>query len=140
MGWMSDLLRVFGLQFITEAKVEEVEILKTSSKEDEITSKILLPEKSQELLKKIENEEIKTLGERVLCLALNVNNLCVINRQQQELLINIATMHEEMLYLLDQGKIVMMRTAPPEGAQQQQSKEDSDDPMNILHKKKEHLN
>lgn len=96
--------------------------------------KIELPENSIELLKKIENQELKNLAEKIYILSVNVNNLLETQKQQQEMLVAIATLHEELLYQLDQGNVVMIKRK--EFSSTEEDEKDSD----ISNKKKYSLN
>lgn len=78
-------------------------------KEKKISSDLILPEEATKLMSSIENKQIKELADRVYLLAVNVNSLVIAFRQQQEFLVQVATLHEELLHQLDQGKVVMIK-------------------------------
>lgn len=72
-------------------------------------AKLLLTEESQKLLEKLENQQLKEISDRLMLLAVNINALVVAAKNEQEFLVHIATLHEELLYQLDQGKVVMIK-------------------------------
>lgn len=79
-------------------------------------SALMLPVESQKLLKAIENQQLKELQDSIFLLSVNINALLQSHKNEQEFLVHIATLHEELLYQLDQGKVVMIKrsggTAP----------------------------
>jgi hypothetical protein len=96
---------------------------------------IILPSEAQQLLNAIDNQELQDLSDKVYLLAINLNGLLQAQKQQQELLIHIATLHEELLNQLDQGNVVMIRRGPASSSQEENS-----DPQDIQGKKKHILN
>lgn len=95
---------------------------------------LMLPEESVKLLKTVENQQLKELQDAVFMLTVNVNALLLANKNEQEFLVHIATLHEELLYQLDQGKVVMIKrsgSVPP----LTQEDEDAADMDVAIHKK-----
>jgi len=79
------------------------------NQEKNISTDLIMPEEAKKLMASIENKQIKELADRVYLLAVNVNSLVLAFRQQQEFLVQVATLHEELLHQLDQGKVVMIK-------------------------------
>lgn len=80
---------------------------------------LLLPPESMALLEKVENQNIKELTAKITdleirlgFLAVGINAMIKNHRNQEEMLVAIATLHEELLHNLDQGKVVMVKQQP----------------------------
>lgn len=110
------------------------------AKETPPNPEIILPSEAQQLLNAIDNQELQDLSDKVYLLAINVNALLQAQKQQQELLIHIATLHEELLNQLDQGNVVMIRRGPASSSSSSSSQEENSDPQDIQGKKKHILN
>ena len=117
-----------------ELKVESV-VEEDAPPEEVQDLQVTLTEEAQQLLSAIENQELQDLSDKVYLLAININGLLQVQKQNQELLINISTLHEELINQLDQGKVVIVSRARPSSQQE----EDSDSP-DIQAKKKHILN
>jgi len=78
---------------------------------------LVMPEEAVELMKKIENDQLQELIVKVSQLQMTINilaknqiNLIQGFKQQEEMLVAIATIHEELLYQLEQGKILVQKS------------------------------
>lgn len=97
-----------------------------------------LPANSLKLIREIENKELKELKENIYILSVNINGLLTAYNQQNEMLNQILTLQEEMLYQLDQGNIVMVKAGALPKSNDDRS--EVDDLLNTPIKKKENLN
>lgn len=106
MGFsLKEFLDLFAPSTITPANPPAPVV----NQEKDISSDLILPEEAKKLMASIENKQIKELADRVYLLAVNINSLVIAFRQQQEFLVQVATLHEELLHQLDQGKVVMIK-------------------------------
>jgi hypothetical protein len=102
MGWFQ---KIVGFFFVPKTKEPEP---------------LLLPAESMALLEKVENQNIKDLTAKITdlevrigFLTMGINALIKNHRNQEEMLVAIATLHEELLNNLDQGKVVMVKQQQP---------------------------
>ncbi len=97
MKLIKKVLSFFGLQFIPSPV--------TSPKPLAIIS----PEESVDLYSKINIKKLEDIEKAVLLSALAIERIALEVKQDREFLVHIATLHEELLHQLDQGKVVMLR-------------------------------
>lgn len=100
-AFFEKILNFFGLQWKTKGKSAQIAMVNNLSEFELI---------------KINNSRLEALEKKMIMLAVGLER---INRELQtqreeivkdrEFLVNIATLHEELLYHLDQGKVVMLR-------------------------------
>lgn len=83
--------------------------------------KIIAPEHSAEFYSKINIKRLDDIEKKMLLLALTVDKLAGEIKSDREFLVHIATLHEELLNQLDQGKVVMVRQAQPESSSENSS-------------------
>lgn len=69
---------------------------------------IVVPEQ-QNLMTQIDSKRIDAIEKAVLTLAIGVQKLIEETKKTQELMVHVATLHEELLHQLDQGNIAMVR-------------------------------
>lgn len=100
---------------------------------------LVMPEEAVEIMKAVENQELKDLSETVQELSERMNTLTIAigslakaNEFNQEMLVHVATLHEELLHQLDDGKVVMVKQKTLEDLQHSSSSGPA--------KKKEHMN
>lgn len=109
----------------------------------ESTSLLTLPNEAVELMKKIENDKLVALGKELTTLmdkiaevdavtkviATNQIHLIKAFKQQEEMIVAIATMHEEMLYQIEQGKVMIVKPqAAPSAPKLSSDDSDPSDP------------
>lgn len=102
--------------------------------------RLIQPDEAMKLFAAIENQKLKELKEQVYVLAVNISSLIETNRQHQEFLVHIATLHEELLNQLDQGKVVMVKRAGGHEEEKQQARQQTSSPFDMSSKKKQVLN
>jgi hypothetical protein len=96
------------------AKLTELFFPKIEESPKEVEKPIVtISEEAEEIIKAVENQQLKELSEKVYILAVNINNLILAQKQQQEFLVQIATLQEELLNQLDQGKIMFVKQHQP---------------------------
>jgi hypothetical protein len=128
--------KLFGEEKIAvEPSTAEPEV--NTSPEVDFKEKLISSEDSMRLLSAVENQQLKELKEHVYLLSLSLNSLIETSRQHQEFLVHIATLHEELLNQLDQGKVIMVKSGAVDDekpVRQPQS------PFDVATKKKQVLN
>lgn len=77
--------------------------------QEENKPSIISPEESKELYQKINENRLEEIEKKILILAVSVNKLTEQIMLDREYLVQIATLHEELLYQLDQGNVVMLK-------------------------------
>jgi len=130
VSWFAGETKEPPKEIKTESVVEE-----DTPPEEVQDLQVTLPKEAQQLLSAIENQELQDLSDKVYLLAININGLLQVQKQNQELLVHISTLHEELINQLDQGKVVIVSRVRPSSQQE----EDSDSP-DIQAKKKHILN
>lgn len=104
MNLLKNVLAWFGYRLVKESE-----------------DRFYLPENSQELIKKIENEKIDAIQRTVSALVTvvaNMNNKMSEHKLQvaenSDYLVEIASLQEQLLHELDQGKVVIIKTGADE--------------------------
>lgn len=132
--------KLFGEEKIeAETSTAEATVDESSPEpEDDFKEKLISSEDSVKLLSAVENQQIKELKDHVYLLALSLNSLVETSRQHQEFLVHIATLHEELLNQLDQGKVVMVKRGAV--AEDEKPVRQPQSPFDLATKKKQVLN
>lgn len=78
----------------------------------------------EELMTKIDSKRIDAIEKAVLTLAVGVQKLIDEAKKSQELMVHVATLHEELLHQLDQGNVALVRV--------QQNEPDMDDDFDVM--------
>lgn len=127
--------KLFGEEKIETTAEPEVNTSPTEPEVD-FKEKLISSEDSMKLLSAVENQQIKELKDHVYLLSLSLNSLVETSRQHQEFLVHIATLHEELLNQLDQGKVIMIKN----GADEEKPVRQPQSPFDTTAKKKQVLN
>lgn len=103
MGILSKILALVGYEVVKSSSLADLK-----EKINKLST-FQLTENSKELIKSIENDKIKVLEKSMSQL---ITAVCKMNNtisEEKEFLVDIASLQEQLLHELDQGKIIIVK-------------------------------
>jgi len=105
MKFLDKILALFGFELVKRSSIAELKekIIKLSM--------FQLTKNSKELLESLENHKIKALEKAVSLLTVAICDMNNKISEEREFLVDIASLQEQLLHELDQGKVIIVKGA-----------------------------
>jgi len=105
MKFLDKILALFGFELVKRSSIAELKekIIKLSM--------FQLTKNSKKLLESLENHKIKALEKAVSLLTVAICDMNNKISEEREFLVDIASLQEQLLHELDQGKVIIVKGA-----------------------------